>query len=151
MWVRSSKLMVQWLPPKICTVMRLRIRSTLVMVPPTRVVVVRGIGAASRIGSWPSVTSAPEVAELSRMSVLGLACGIGVAVGAGSAAPFLSVLVPSVLVFSVPALLVDAFCWSAAFFWSPWPCAGCALVAGVALGVAGGVVSGTVAEAGGAG
>src|SRR5579864_4679974 len=144
MWVRSSKLTLQRPPPKMCTVMRLRKRSTLLMVPPTMVVVVRGTGGASSIGSWPSVTSAPEVAELSSMSVLGLACGIGVGVSAGCAEPFLSVAVLSVPVFSAEALS-----WSAALFCSLW-FPGCALIEGVAVGCAG-VVSGTVAEAGGAG
>src|SRR4029077_20280208 len=77
MWVRSSKLTVHFPPPKTCTDMRLRMRSTPVMVPPTSVVVVWGTGAGSRIGSWPSVVSAPEVAELSSISGLGCAGGGG--------------------------------------------------------------------------
>src|SRR5689334_22648233 len=44
------------------------------IVPPTRVVVPAGTGGGSRIGSWPSVDRPPEVAELSRISVLGC-CG----------------------------------------------------------------------------
>src|SRR6476660_3048057 len=67
--------------------MRLRMRSMPLMVPPTSVVVVRGTGAGSRMGSCPSVVSAPEVAELSRISVFGLAGG-GVAATAGVAVPF---------------------------------------------------------------
>src|SRR5215472_10126222 len=46
-------------------------RSTLVIIPPTSVVMPVGNGGGSRIGSWPSVASAPAVAELSRISVFG--------------------------------------------------------------------------------
>src|SRR5437763_1709660 len=49
MCVRSSKLTVQCPPPKTCTVILLRSRSTPVMVPPTMVVVVRGMGAVSGV------------------------------------------------------------------------------------------------------
>ena len=87
------------------------------MVPPTMVVVVRGMGAGSRMGSCPSVTSAPEVAELSRMSVLGCAWGIGVGVAVGSGVPVLSMP----LLFS-SADFCSAALWSAAFcsadFWT---------------------------------
>jgi hypothetical protein len=68
--------------------MRLRMRSMPLMVPPTSVVVVRGTGAGSRMGSCPSVVNAPEVAELSRISVFGSAGGGGVAATAGVAVPF---------------------------------------------------------------
>src|SRR6476469_6520170 len=87
-----------------CTVILLRMRSTPLMVPPTMVVVVRGTGAGSRMGSCPSVASAPDVAELSRMSVLGCAWGIGVGVAAGAGVPVL-----------VLDFLSSAAFWSAAF------------------------------------
>ena len=66
------------------------------------------MGAGSRIGSCPSVASAPDVAELSRMSVLGCAwgTGVGVAADAGAFAP------------------VSDFFWSAAF----WSAAFCSAV-----------------------
>ncbi len=69
------------------------------------------------MGSCPSVTSAPDVAELSRMSVLGCAWGIGVGVAAGGAGPVLSMP----LAFS-SADFCSADLWSAAFcsavFWT---------------------------------
>src|SRR5262245_25693891 len=49
----------------------------LLIVPPTSVVTLAGTGRGSRIGSWPSVSSAPEVAELSRISVFGSGGGAG--------------------------------------------------------------------------
>src|SRR5215472_13587406 len=52
-------------------------RSTPAIVPPTSVVTVAGTGGGSRIGSWPSVARAPEVAELSRISVFGSGGGAG--------------------------------------------------------------------------
>jgi len=79
------------------------------------------MGAGSRIGSCPSVASAPDVAELSRMSVLGCAWGIGVGVAAGAPVPVSDF-------FSSAAFWSAAFCsavlWTAefvsalVFFWS---------------------------------
>src|SRR5215470_17904977 len=47
--------------------------STLRTIPPTRLVFPSGMGGGSRMGSWPSVVNPEDVAELSRISVLG--CG----------------------------------------------------------------------------
>src|SRR6185437_8065002 len=68
--VRSSKETFHRPPPKTFTTRRLRIRSTSRMVPPTSVVPPEGKGGGSRMGSWPLVERPPEVAELSRISVL---------------------------------------------------------------------------------
>src|SRR5437016_9638267 len=71
-WVRSSKPTFHRPPPKTVIVIWLRMWSTLLTTPPTRVVLPSGIGGGSRMGSCPSVASTPpEVAELSRITVLG--------------------------------------------------------------------------------
>ena len=55
------------------------------MIPPTSVVLPEGKGGGSKIGSCPLVASPPEVAELSRISVLGCAGGLGNALVAADA------------------------------------------------------------------
>jgi len=47
------------------------------MIPPTSVVLPEGNGGGSRMGSCPFVARPPDVAELSRISVLGCGGGVG--------------------------------------------------------------------------
>src|SRR5215472_1216357 len=51
--------------------------STPVTMPPISVVLPPGSGGGSRMGSWPSVVSPEEVAELSNISVLGCCGSLG--------------------------------------------------------------------------